>query len=124
MLNNDYFLFYEEIDFCTKAQRLGFKLGWCRGSIVYHKVSQTIGRPDCGDREKIAFANYHENMSTLIFTRRFYPLLLPFTMLIRFFGKLVMIAKRKEYYLVRPLVHAYCDFFIGKNRRDDYQVKG
>ena len=73
LLNEDYFLFYEEIDFCTRAKRAGFGISWCRDSIVFHKGSQTVGRVDSGDRGKIAFANYHENLSTLIFSKKFYP---------------------------------------------------
>jgi GT2 family glycosyltransferase len=121
LLNEDYFLFYEEIDLCRRALKAGFTIGWCRESIVYHKVSQSVGRPDSGDRKKIAFANYHENLSTLLFTRRFYPLLLPVSMLFRFFGKLAIISKRGEFYLVKPLLDAYRDFFMGRNQRDKYK---
>ena len=84
---------------------------------MYHKVSQTVGRVDSGDRGKIAFANYHENLSTLIFSKKFYPYLLPFIMVFRFLGKLAMVAKRGEWYLVKPLLHAYRDFFVGWNQR-------
>lgn len=121
LLNEDFFLFYEEIDFCERARKAGFKLGWCRDSIIYHKVSQTIGRPDSADKKKIAFANYHENLSTLLFTRKFYPYLLPLAILFRFFGKLAMISKRGDFYLAWPLLHAYRDFFTGKNQRDKYK---
>ncbi len=121
LLNEDYFLFYEEIDFCTRARKAGFKIGWCRDSIVYHKVSQSVGRPDSGDRKKISLANYHENLSTLLFTRNFYPFLLPFTLFFRFFGKLIMILKRNELYLTKPLLHSFRDFFSGRNQREKYK---
>ncbi|MCB2184122.1 MAG: glycosyltransferase family 2 protein [Desulfobulbaceae bacterium] len=121
LLNEDFFLFNEEIDFCTKAKRAGYKLGWCRDSIVFHKGGQTVGRPDSGNKKKIAFANYHENLSTLIYSKTFYPFYLPFILTFRFFGKIAILAKRGELYLVKPLLHSYCDFFLGRNQRDTYQ---
>lgn len=121
LLNEDFFLFNEEIDLCTRAKRTGFAISWCRDSIVFHKVSQTVGRADSGDREKIAFANYHENLSTLIFTKTFYPHLLPFTMAFRFFGKLAMLTKNSNWYLVWPLLNAYRDFLAGRNQRERYE---
>jgi GT2 family glycosyltransferase len=110
LLNEEYFLFYEELDFCERAKRAGFEIGWCPDSIVFHKGSSAIGRPDSSDRKRIAFANYHENLSTLKFTQRFYPWVLPIAMVCRFVGKLIMIAKRRELYLARPLIKAYLDF--------------
>lgn len=114
LLNEEYFLFYEEIDFCMRAKQKGFLLHWCRQAIVYHRGSYTVGRADSGDKRKIAFANYHENLSTLIFSRKFYPFLLPFILVFRFFGKLAVLAKRGEWYLLEPLFTAYRDFFIGQ----------
>lgn len=121
LLNEDYFLFYEEIDFCKKALNAGYDIAWCKNSIVYHKVSQTVGQPDSGDKQKIAFANYHENLSTLIFTKKHYPWLLPATMLFRFFGKLAMLTNRHELYLIKPLIHAFRDFFMKRNQREHYR---
>lgn len=121
LLNEDFFLFNEEIDLCTRAKRTGFAISWCRDSIVYHKVSQTVGRADSGDRKKIAFANYHENLSTLIFTKTFYPHLLPFTMAFRFLGKLAILTKNSNWYLVWPLLNAYRDFLAGRNQRERYE---
>lgn len=110
LLNEEYFLFYEELDFCERAKRAGFEIGWCPDSIVFHKGSSTIGRSDSSDSRRITFANYHENLSTLKFTRRFYPWALPIALVCRFVGKLIMIAKRREWYLIRPLIKAYLDF--------------
>lgn len=121
LLNEEFFLFNEEIDLCTRAKRTGFAISWCRDSIVFHKVSQTVGRADSGDRKKIAFANYHENLSTLIFTKTFYPHLLPFTMAFRFLGKLAMLTKNSNWYLIWPLLDAYRDFLAGRNQREHYE---
>lgn len=120
LLTEDYFLFYEEIDLCKRALQAGYQLAWCRESIVFHKGSASVGQPGSGDRKKRAFANYHENLSTLVFTKRFYPCLLPAVLAFRFFGKLSMIGARGEWYLARPLLQAYRDFWRRRNQRARY----
>ncbi len=122
LLDDDYFLFYEEIDLCKRAGKEGIGLYWCRESVVLHRGSSSVGRPEDGNRKKTAFANYHENLSTLLFTRHFYPWLLPFVLLFRFAGKLAVMGKRGDWYLFRPLYTAYLDFFARKNRRDKYRA--
>lgn len=111
IFSEDYFLFYEEIDLCRRAKNAGCNMGWCPGSIVYHKFSKTIGRPGLADNKKTALANYHENLSTLIFTKRFHPWLLPLAGGFRFFGKFSCTIKRKDWHLLQPLWRAYLDFF-------------
>ena len=120
LFNDDYFLFYEEMDFCKRATKAGYQLTWCQRSIVKHKGSQSVGQPffmDCG---RAAFVNYHENLSTLIFTKTFYPFLLPVSMFFRFFGKIAILLKRRHGHLITPLMHAYMDFLRGKNKRAAY----
>jgi GT2 family glycosyltransferase len=112
VLNEDYFLFYEEIDFCHRAQSAGYLLKWCPQSIVSHQQSKSfknLGTSKIRDR----VANYHENLSTLIFTARFYPLSFPVACLSRFFGKLVKMAIYGNWHLLQPLILAYVDFFRG-----------
>lgn len=43
LLNENYFLYYEELDWVKKAQSFGFVADWCPTSIVYHKEGATIG---------------------------------------------------------------------------------
>jgi hypothetical protein len=111
LLNEEYFLYYEEADFCRRAVRSGYQIGWCPESIIYHKAGGTIGTAATGDRLKLAISNYHENLSTLVFTREFFPHLLPFAMAFRFFGKLASILYSGQLFLMKPILYAYHDFF-------------
>lgn len=43
LLNENYFLYYEELDWVKKAQHFGFVADWCPTSIVYHKEGASIG---------------------------------------------------------------------------------
>ena len=110
LLNEEFFLFYEEMDFCRRARASGYRLFWCQESIVQHKVSQSVGSPECDDKEKKIKANYHENLSTLLYTKLHHKNILFFVMVFRFFGKLAKIAVRREWYLAKPLISAYQDF--------------
>ncbi len=109
LLNERFFLFYEELDLCRRACRHGFDMGWCRPSIVRHKQGKSVSRIQQDGRGQIIA--YHETLSTLIFTAIHYPFLLPVTLSLRFAGKLSAVLKRGETHLVRPLMKAYKDFF-------------
>lgn len=110
LFNEEYFLFYEELDLCRRAQRAGYALGWCRPGIVYHKESKSIGKLSSDGKVKIIAANYFENLSTLLFTHNFHPQLLPIAMILRFLGKCFMMVKRRQWFLLKPLLAAYRDF--------------
>jgi hypothetical protein len=112
MLNEDYFLFYEEIDFCKKAEKEGFQLTWCPKSIVLHKGSQSIKSLSPDDtKSRSAFANYHENLSALLYARSLHPLVFIFSLVFRFFGKIAVLTGSNNVHLIRPLLDAYIDFF-------------
>jgi GT2 family glycosyltransferase len=116
MLSEDYFLFYEELDFCHRAQAAGYRLAWCPGSVIYHKQSRSFENLGTVN-ERECIANYHENLSTLIFTERFYPLLFPAACLLRFVGKILKIMIYNKHYLLHPLWDAYFDFFCLKSEK-------
>ena len=112
LLNEDYFLFYEELDFCLRAQKAGFSLGWCQPSFVYHHGSASIGTAKSADRAQLQKSVYHENLSTLKFTRKHYPWYLPIAMIFRFIGKGFFLIMRRQTYLLPSLLRAYRDFLF------------
>jgi GT2 family glycosyltransferase len=111
LLNEDYFLFYEELDLCRRLNASGYALGWCRDSLIYHQGSASIGTPAQGNRAKLIRANYYENLSTLKFTARFHPYLLPIAALFRIVLKALAVSIRGQFFLLPPLGWAYYDFF-------------
>jgi hypothetical protein len=107
LLNEEYFLFYEELDYTQRLKREGYDIGWCKASLVHHKGSATIGNDQ---RDKLQRANYYENLSTLKYTANFYPYLLPMVMIIRGILKALALISRGDFYLLLPLLQAYKDF--------------
>ncbi len=43
-MSEEYFLYFEELDWATRAKKAGYKLAYAPQSIVYHKEGATIGR--------------------------------------------------------------------------------
>lgn len=42
LMNEDYFLYFEETEWCVQAQRSGYRLIYAPQSVVYHKESATV----------------------------------------------------------------------------------
>ncbi|RNI22454.1 glycosyltransferase family 2 protein [Rufibacter latericius] len=72
LLSEDYFLYFEELDWAKRAQNAGFALGYVWSSRVYHKEGTTIGSSSSGT-EKSDLADYHGIRSKIIFFKKFYP---------------------------------------------------
>jgi GT2 family glycosyltransferase len=43
-MDEQYFLYYEELDWCERAKRAGFYLYFVGNSVVYHKESSSVGK--------------------------------------------------------------------------------
>lgn len=117
-LNEEYFLFYEELDYSQRLKKIGFDLAWCRESIVIHKGSASIGHIREQNKEKIKNANYYENLSTLKYSRNFYPKMFWMILINRFVLKALALIITGRWYLFAPLFKAYRDYFKLQNMRN------
>lgn len=113
LLNEAYFLFYEELDFCHRVRSAGYRLGWCSRSIVFHRQSGSFENMGATMRQE-RITNYHENLSTLIFTATFHPSIFYIACLLRFVGKSIKMVIYGKWYLLHPLCSAYADYFCRK----------
>lgn len=71
LLGEDYFLYYEEIDWAMRA-RGRYALAYAPESIVYHKEGGTVGSPQISAR-----AEYLALRNRLLFTRKRVPIAFP-----------------------------------------------
>lgn len=62
-LPEEYFLYYEEHDFCEAAKRAGYKIYFQGASKVYHKESISVGKAN-------ALKTYYMNRNRLLFIQR------------------------------------------------------
>lgn len=75
LMSEDYFLYYEEIDWATRARRAGFRLGYASQAVVYHKEGAVLGSGKSPQRSTLA--EYYGVRNRLVVTRKFFPWALP-----------------------------------------------
>ncbi len=115
LLNETFFLYYEEADYAKRLKEHGYRIGWCKESVVLHKGGQSTRSRSQLNPEGSWLSEYHENLSTLKYTASHHRKLLPFAATFRLAAKLLMAAFRRPR-AVAPLLRAYRDFF-GAGRR-------
>lgn len=79
LMAEDYFLYYEEIDWATRNNNhrpAPFRVGFARGAVVYHKEGGSIGSGG-GKGQRSVTSDYYMLRARLIFYRLHYPILLP-----------------------------------------------
>ena len=59
--DTSFFVYYEEVDFCTRVKNLGFKIAFIPKSHIWHKV---------GSASHTAWSAYHWNRSKLLLYRK------------------------------------------------------
>ena len=81
LMCEDYFLYFEELDWVYRNARGGgrFRDAIAPGSLIYHKEGQATGGEQSAGGARSATADYYSNRSAVILCRRFFPLLLPLT---------------------------------------------
>lgn len=94
-LSEDYFLYFEELDWAARAGGQ-FTVAHAPDSMVYHKEGGTSGSTRAGAATRPAFADYCGIRSRLLFTRRFHPWALP-TVCLGLLGVIVNRAVRRQW---------------------------
>lgn len=72
LMEEAYFLYYEELDWATRAKRAGFTLAYAPEAVVFHKEGGTIGSSSRGGLRSL-LSEYYLLHSRLRFTHKFYP---------------------------------------------------
>lgn len=93
VMNETYFLYYEEIDWACRA-RGRFDLAYAASSMVYHKEGGTVGSSHTGQPSLLSVKFLYGNR--LKFARRFFPQFVPTNWLRMAFECLVFL-KRKQF---------------------------
>jgi GT2 family glycosyltransferase len=79
LMDERYFLYCEEIDWCLRRGER--KLGYAHDAIVYHAHGTTTGS-NLNRKSRSAFSVYFDERSKLLLARRFYPTYFPFALVI------------------------------------------
>jgi GT2 family glycosyltransferase len=103
LLDERYFLYSEEVDWCLRARRAGWRLVYCPESVVYHKEGRIVGR-------KSPRSDYYSVRSLLLLTQKFHPGLLPLAFLHSLVRCLLPKLVQLHFGRARAVLQAYRDF--------------
>jgi GT2 family glycosyltransferase len=97
LLEESYFLYYEELDLAARAAQHFFRWGYSSDSIVYHKEGASIGSASVRAKRS-ALSDFYQTRNRIVFTRRYYPWFLPSVLVATSLGALqrLMIGRLKN----------------------------
>lgn len=91
-LPEQFFIYYEEFDWCEQIKRKGFKVYYQPESLIYHKESMTTGKSS-------PFKTYYHTRNRILFMRRNMPTLNLVVFLLYF--SLLTVPKNTMTFLIR-----------------------
>jgi len=75
LMEESYFLYFEEMDWAMRAMGR-FSLGYCPQSVIYHKEGASIGS-NLKRNKRSLLCEMYLSRNRVLFTKRFYPWALP-----------------------------------------------
>jgi GT2 family glycosyltransferase len=106
LLDEAYFMYSEELDWCWRARRRGWKLLYAPGSVVWHKVGRSVG-------QRSTLQEYHAARGTLLFMRKHFPRLLPVAFVYGLYRTLLPKLLRVQPARAKAVLRAYRDAVRG-----------
>jgi GT2 family glycosyltransferase len=102
-LDERFFLYSEEVDWCLRARARGWTLLYAPASRVWHKGGQSV-------RHRSPLHDYYTVRSMLLLVQKFRPGLLPFTFLYTLYRCLAPKVVRLQFVRLLAVLRAYADF--------------
>jgi GT2 family glycosyltransferase len=114
LLDERYFMYSEEVDWCLRMRRAGMRLGYVPHARIWHKGEGSVQRPS--DRR-----DYHTVRSALLLIHKFEPSRLPVAVAWSITRCLIPKLVRRQWRRARPVMTAYHDFFsaVSEGRTGD-----
>ena len=76
-LSEEFFLYYEEIDWTIRGKAKGFECCYAPESVVYHRGGSSTKASELNPDNKSYVSDYYFLRNRILFTRKFYPFALP-----------------------------------------------
>ncbi|MBI1182698.1 glycosyltransferase [bacterium] len=90
-MEDGYFLYYEELDWCLQLQKAGFKIWFENDSLIYHKESMSVGKQS-------PLKEYYKTRNRILLARR------NFVGLTRFISIAYLVLVANPLHLIKKLV--------------------
>lgn len=101
LLDDNYFVYWEDADWSERIKRNGFILTYSMKSVVYHKKSQS---------SSFYVSSYYSTLNCFRFYRRYYTSLLPLIFINRLLFVVLVGCKNRSAGYVKGSLRAYVDF--------------
>jgi GT2 family glycosyltransferase len=72
LMESDYFLYYEELDWAIRGRRKKWRQAFCPESMVYHKMGGSINQNKQNGNSKLA--DFYSVRNRILVTRKYFPL--------------------------------------------------
>lgn len=112
LMSEDYFLYFEELDWAIRGHKRGWTIAQCNDSIVYHKEGSTIGS-NKKHNTKTPVTDYYTHRNRILITKKFYYYCLP-TVLVASVVSSILRFKRFGFSRVWLILRAIFDGLRGK----------
>lgn len=104
MMSENFFLYYEELDWCEHIKRAGYETWVCTEALIYHKESVSVGK-------KSRLKEYFMNRNRILFIRRNAPffsklIFYPYFILLVVPRNILAYIKNKNYNFIPMLLKA------------------
>lgn len=106
LMDELYFMYSEELDWCLRARRHGWLLAYSPECVVWHKEGKSVGF-------KSALHDYYAVRSALLCVRKFYPRSLPAAILYSIYRSVLPKLVRFQSARLAAVLRAYKSFFLG-----------
>ncbi len=110
LLCEDYFLYFEELDWALRAKGK-YSIACAPDSIVYHKQGASIGGNDLYVTKRSKLSDYYSIRNRILFTKKYYPWCLP-TVYLGLCWAIVNRVRRKQWNrigMIIRLMFGMCD---------------
>jgi GT2 family glycosyltransferase len=123
LMSENFFLYYEEVDWCEHIKRAGYEAWVCTQALIYHKESVSVGK-------KSKLKEYFMNRNRILFIRRNAPffkrtIFYPYFILLVVPRNLLAYIKDKKHSFISMLLKAvWWNFTHSKNSKNlGYPIK-
>lgn len=99
LMQEDFFLYWEETDFCYMMRSKGVKLEWIPNSIVYHKIGQST---DIASE----LTDYYSTRNAIKFFKKWYPKNIFIVIFINLTLKITNRIKRGQFHRIKLVIKA------------------
>ena len=95
LMEERYFLYFEELDWALRGKKMGYRLGYAPRSTVFHVQGASTGADARFPARRSYLSDYYGVRGRILFTAKFYPYFLPLVYGVLAFAALRRVARRQ-----------------------------